>query len=197
MRQEAEAKRLAREYAAKQKKAEAERKAKQAARNAKKKYSDCVSKYGPARNSKCGPNPADAGKPKKKSWFSQATSAVGNHFKNNWRTYASWGVGIVAVTAGIACGASVVCGIAVGVGAGMGSYAASTGGTKSFSGKQLVLRGVLGGVLGGFGARLTAGKNAYLDTLPAGVTATMGQTYRNAIPGAFTAPWQWLPKFKQ
>ncbi|MEO3746487.1 RHS repeat-associated core domain-containing protein [Plantactinospora sp. B5E13] len=71
MRRQAEARRLAREYAAKQAKAAAERKAREAARAAKqKKWNDCVAVYGQARNAKCGPNPANAGKKSKGSIFS-------------------------------------------------------------------------------------------------------------------------------
>jgi RHS repeat-associated protein len=59
MRKAAEARRLAREYAAKQAKAAAERKAREAARAAKqKKWDACVAQYGVQRSAKCGPNPS-------------------------------------------------------------------------------------------------------------------------------------------
>jgi RHS repeat-associated protein len=62
---EAEARRLAREYAAKLRREAAARKAKLAALAAKqKKWNDCAAVVGPSRTAKCGPNPADAGKPK-------------------------------------------------------------------------------------------------------------------------------------
>ncbi|MEJ3746327.1 RHS repeat-associated core domain-containing protein [Actinomycetes bacterium KLBMP 9797] len=60
----AEARRLAREYAAKKAREEAAKKAKEAAKKAaQKKWNACVAQYGAQRSAKCGPRPIAAGKP--------------------------------------------------------------------------------------------------------------------------------------
>ncbi|MCW3815593.1 hypothetical protein ONA91_14125 [Micromonospora sp. DR5-3] len=160
MRKAAEARRLAREYAAKRAREEAARKAREAlakkAREAaakeKQKHQRC--KLTSFWSSACRKAAGHA--------VTGAAKAVGNHFKNNWRTYAMIGVGIGAALGALACGATAIaCVMLVGAASGMGSYAAGTAGTKDFRVGTMLQRGAVGALLGGYGARLTAGSRAF------------------------------------
>jgi RHS repeat-associated protein len=122
-----------RQYEAKKKQYEAEeaaRKAKAAADRSKKKD--------------CGWNPASWGQCAKK-----AAGAVGDHFAEHWRDYASWAVILAGGVAAIACGATIVCGVIVGAVAGGAAYAVANAGTKDWSNTGFALAVVGGGVGGG------------------------------------------------
>ncbi|MFG2558125.1 DNRLRE domain-containing protein [Streptomyces sp. NPDC048496] len=97
-------------------------------------------------------------------WWSWAKKKAGKawrgtrrHFRNNWRTYASAGIGVAGFVGAGFCAASIVCGVAVGAAAGMGAYAASNAGTRNWRWGQFAVAGGVGAVGGGLGVRVSQG----------------------------------------
>ncbi len=99
-----------------------------------------------------------------KAWWRRAASAVGRHFKNNWRTYAKVGVAAtvgaavcVAATAGVCAGAIGTYAVSVGIGAAVGgaSYGLSKGRKTKRGYAMAAAGGAAGSALGVYGGRVS------------------------------------------
>jgi hypothetical protein len=119
-----------------------------------------------------------AGKPRtpappKSNSCTNVLCAVGDHFKNNWRTYAKVATAIGGLAAAAACGASVICAVGVGVLAGGAAYNVENSGTKNWNAVgfvgELVEGGVGGAAAGGLARGAEMAENAAIKASQADI----------------------------